>query len=338
MSPARIIVPVLNGGWRWRQAADALRSALLDPSTVVVIDSGSVDGSDRVAVENGFELERIDPRTFNHGRTRQMAVDRWCHGSEFVIFLTQDAVLESSDALTSILSAFSDAAVGAAYGRQLPHVGASPFEAHMVLFNYGCDNETRGLADAARLGIKAAYISNSFGAYRIGALQACGGFPSHLILGEDTFVAVKLLLSGWKVRYCADARVRHSHRYSICEESRRYFDFGVLHAQLPELAENFGGAEGEGLRFLASELRFIARHAPRLLPQVPLRNMAKYTSYRLGRLFEHLPRSLCRRLSMTKIFWDSPVAAGKAADGTGLRGEGAPAESSRATRPTKRMP
>lgn len=313
MIPVRIIVPVLNGGRRWLEAAAALRSALHDPSLVVVVDSGSTDGSDRVALESGFELERIEPRTFNHGRTRQMAVDRYCAGCDFVIFLTQDAVIEGPDALTSLLSSFSDVVVGAAYGRQLPHVGASPFEAHMALFNYGCDSETRCAADAARLGIKTAYISNSFGAYRISALRACGGFPSHLILGEDTFVAVGLLLSGWKVRYCADARVRHSHSYSICQESQRYFDFGVLHTQLPELADNFGGAEDEGVRFVASELRFIARHAPGLLPQVPVRNAAKYVSYRLGRMFEHLPRGLCRRLSMTKVFWE-PAAADEAVD------------------------
>jgi rhamnosyltransferase len=314
MTAPRIIVPVRDGGARWREAAIALRCASPDPSTVVVIDSGSTDGSEQVALENGFELERIDPRTFNHGGTRQMAIDRWCADCELVIFLTQDAVIEGSDALTSLLSAFSDAAVGAAYGRQLPHAGASPFEAHMVLFNYGCESETRSLADAARLGIKTAYISNSFGAYRTSALRACGGFPSHLILGEDTYVAVKLLLSGWKVRYCADARVRHSHNYSILRESQRYFDFGVLHAQLPELAENFGAAEGEGLRFIASELRFIARHAPRQLPQVPVRNVAKYISYRLGRVFEHLPRSLCRRLSMTKIYWESAPPLEREAD------------------------
>jgi rhamnosyltransferase len=313
-SGTRIIVPVRDGGGRWRAAAGALRTALPDPSVVAVVDSGSIDGSDRVAEESGFELERIDPRTFNHGRTRQMAVERWCLGSEFVIFLTQDAVIEGLDALTSLLSAFCDPAVGAAYGRQLPHLDASPFEAHMALFNYGCESETRCLADAARLGLKTAYISNSFGAYRMSALRACGGFPSHLILGEDTFVATKLLLSGWKVRYCADARVRHSHAYSIVQESKRYFDFGVLHAQLPELMDNFGGAEGEGLKFVASELRFIGRHAPRLLPQVPVRSAAKYLSYRLGRMFQRLPSGVCRRLSMTKIFWDPPVASEKALD------------------------
>ncbi|MGA7539276.1 MAG: glycosyltransferase family 2 protein [Steroidobacteraceae bacterium] len=305
---ARIIVPVRNGGKRWREAAAALRAALPDPSLVAVVDSGSTDGSDRVASESGFELERIDPRTFNHGGTRQMAVDRFCAGREFVVFLTHDAVLEGPGALATLLRGFADPAVGVAYGRQLPHPGARPFEAHMALFNYGTISETRSLADARRLGIRAAYISNSFGAYRITALRSCGGFPSHLILGEDTCVAVKMLLAGWKVRYCADAQVRHSHDYALVQETQRYFDFGVLHAQLPELMHHFGAAEGEGARFVASELGYIAANAPWLLPMVPVRNAAKYAGYRLGRMFARLPRGLCRRLSMTKVFWDYPAA------------------------------
>src|SRR6185437_15253669 len=138
---ARIIVPVRNGGARWREAAAALREAVADPSVVAVVDSGSSDGSDRTAAENGFDIERIDPKTFNHGRTRQLAVERFCQGREFVVFLTHDAVLEGRESLTELLAAFRDPQVGAAYGRQLPHRQAAPFEAHMVLFNYGTVSE-----------------------------------------------------------------------------------------------------------------------------------------------------------------------------------------------------
>lgn len=312
MNQARIIVPVWNGGARWREAADALHEAVSDPAAVIVVDSGSTDGSDRVALEEGFELERIDPRSFNHGRTRQMAVDRYCRDREFVVLLTHDAVIEGAASLAALLAAFADPAVGVAYGRQLPHRGAGAFEAHMALFNYGNTSETRSLADAGRLGIKTAYISNSFGAYRLSALRACGGFPSHLILGEDTCVAVKMLLSGWRVRYCADAQVRHSHSYSVAQEAQRYFDFGVLHSQLPELIRTFGAAEGEGARFVLSESRHVAANAPWLLPLVPIRNIAKYVAYRLGRNFSRLPRGLCRRLSMTKVFWDGNAPASAA--------------------------
>lgn len=307
---ARIIVPVRNGGARWREAAAALSRAVPDPRLVAVVDSGSSDGSDRIAEECGFEVERIDPRTFNHGRTRQRAVERFCGGREFAVLMTHDAVLEGRDSLEALLGAFRDPQVGAAYGRQLPHLDAGPFETHFVRFNYGAVSETRSLADAARLGIKAAYISNSFGAYRLSALRACGGFPSHLILGEDTCVAVRMLLSGWRLRYCAEARVRHSHAYTIVQESQRYFDFGVLHSQLPELMSHFGAAEGEGARFVASELRYMAAHAPWLTAAVLIRNGAKYVAYRAGRSFRRLPRRLCRRLSMTKVFWSCEARGG----------------------------
>lgn len=303
LSRARLIVPVLNGGNRWQEAARALSAAVPDAAVVVVVDSGSTDGSDRVAIDSGFELHRIEPHTFNHGRTRQWAAEQFCAERDFAIFLTQDAVLEGTNSLAALMGAFSDPAVGAAYGRQVPHAGTGPFEAHVILFNYGARSETRSIADAPRLGIKAAYLSNSFAAYRLHALAACGGFPSHLILGEDTGVAVKMLLAGWSLRYCADARVRHSHAYTIAQDARRYFDFGVLHAQLPELMRNFGAAEGEGMRFVTSEFRYVARHALWRLPEVPVRNAAKYAGYRLGRMFEHLPRTLCRALSMTRGYW-----------------------------------
>ena len=75
-----------------------------------------------------------------------------------------------------------------------------------------------------------------------------------------------------------------------------------MHAQLPELLSRFGAAEGEGARFVLSELCYVAAVAPLLLPVVPLRNAAKYAAYRLGRQFGRLPRPICRRLSMTKMF------------------------------------
>jgi rhamnosyltransferase len=304
LEQARVIIPVRNGGPRWREAAARLRECVPDPSVVVVVDSSSGDGSDAVAVEHGFVLHRIDVRTFNHGRTRQEAVEQFCAGKPYVVFLTQDAIVENDATLVSVLESFADPQVGAAYGRQLPHRDAQPFEAHFASFNYPPLSQTRTLADTKRLGIKAAYLSNSFAAYRTEALIQCGGFPDHLILGEDGYVAMKMLVSGWRIRYCSEALVRHSHAYSLVEEAHRYFDFGVAHAQMAELLERFGNPEGEGLRLVRSELRYIRSVAPRLVPQVVLRNAARYFFYRLGRSFSVLPESLCRRLSMTKVYWE----------------------------------
>jgi rhamnosyltransferase len=307
---ARIIVPVRNGGARWHEAAAALAQSVPDPTMVVVIDSSSDDGSDVVACRHGFQLQRIDARDFNHGRTRQEAVERFCSHRSIVIFLTQDAVIESPQTLPTLLGALSEPRIGAAYGRQLPHHGAGRFGAHAALFNYQAISETRWLGDVPRSGIKTAFLSNSFAAYRVDALRACGGFPSHLILSEDHYVAMKMLLSGWGIRYCADASVRHSHDYSIAQEMRRYFDFGVVYAQSPELLRAFGQLEGEGARFVTSEIAHIWRTAPWLLPELAVRTVAKYLGYRLGRCFQRLPRRWCRVLSMTKGYWEAPPLAG----------------------------
>lgn len=305
LNQGRVIIPVRNGGARWRESAAALHRAITDPSMVVVIDSASTDGSDAVAEEHGFVLHRIDVRTFNHGRTRQEAVERFCADKPIAVLLTQDAVVEGPETLITILSAFSDPSLGAAYGRQLPHRGARPFEAHAALFNYQPAGSTRSLADVASMGFKAAFLSNSFAAYRVAALTECGGFPAHLILAEDAYVGMRMLTCGWRVRYCADALVRHSHDYSIVQEMQRYFDIGVMTAQAPEFIRQFGHPEGEGVRFVLAELRYIARHATWLLPEVVVRNGAKYLGYALGRQFARLPRGVCRRLSMTKGYWDS---------------------------------
>jgi rhamnosyltransferase len=305
LSDVRIIIPVRNGGERWREAANALLRCVPRTSMVAVVDSGSEDGSDRIAGQMGYEVERIDPHSFNHGGTRQYAVDRLCKNKAFVVFLTHDAVIDKPESLIDLLSAFEDPSTGAAYGRQLPHHNARPFARHNAAYLYPPHNNIRAIADAARYGLRTTHLSNSYAAYRVQALYECGGFPKTLILGEDAHVALRMLQAGWKISYRAGATVRHSHNYSVFQELQRYFDYGVFHAQMPELLLELGSAEGEGMRFLKSELKFMAATAPWLIPWIPVRSVAKYLGYRLGRAYERLPMSVRVRLSMTRGYWDS---------------------------------
>ncbi|MHB8117027.1 MAG: glycosyltransferase [Acidithiobacillus ferrivorans] len=136
---------------------------------------------------------------------------------DMLVYMMQDGIQASPDGLENLVSAFSDPEVGVAYGRQLPRDGASPVEAHTRLFNYLEQSNKRTLADKSKLGIKAAFTSNSFAAYRTKAVFDVGGFPSKLILGEDMVVAARMLLAGWSVAYVADAQVYHSHGYTVLQ-------------------------------------------------------------------------------------------------------------------------
>lgn len=309
MCKVGIIVPTLNAGPRWKEWLFWLRVQQIPPSQVLVIDSGSADDTIKLAERAGAVVHVISQWDFDHGGTRQLGVSVLQRG-DVLVFLTQDALLADPQALGNLVAAFEDPQVGAAYGKQLPHFGAKPIEAHARLFNYPDQSCVKQLADSKELGLKTAFISNSFAAYRREALMAVGGFPAGTIFGEDTIVAARMLLQGWKIAYCADAKVYHSHHYTYRKEFRRYFDIGVLHAREPWIRENFGGAAGEGKRFVISELKYLLRKAPWLIPSALLRTVLKMLGYRLGRLEARLPLWLKKRLSMHRRFWERESAHG----------------------------
>jgi rhamnosyltransferase len=213
-------------------------------------------------------------------------------------------VLADSYALDRLLSAFDDGRVGAAYGRQLPRPGAGPIEAHARIFNYPERDEIRNIESRHTLGIKATFMSNSFSAYKVDALCSVGGFPSDVIMAEDAVVAARLLLAGWKTAYVANARVYHSHSFTIAQEFRRYFDTGVYHSRESWLRKRFGMPGGEGKRFVISELRFLFPRYFYLIPLALIRTLSKGVGYQLGLRESTLGNKWSRRLSCHKGFWD----------------------------------
>ena len=68
-------------------------------------------------------------QSFNHGTTRQWAIDQFAGPADVVVFLTQDAVLAEPSALQALVAALDDPQAAAAYGRQLPHPDATPVAA-----------------------------------------------------------------------------------------------------------------------------------------------------------------------------------------------------------------
>lgn len=297
-----LCVPTLNAGNEWKEWLKGLlrQDASLDVS--IVIDSSSEDHTVDLAKEAGLSVHQIDKACFNHGATRQLGVSLM-PDVDIVIFLTQDAMLASPDSINNLLLAFDNPDVGAAYGRQLPRKTAGAIEGHSRVFNYPGQSRINSLEDAKELGIKTAFISNSFSAYRRVVLMEVGGFPENTILNEDTYVAAKMLLNGWKVAYCSDAEVYHSHDYSYLEEFRRYFDIGVFHSREPWFRNELGHAEGEGVRYVKSELTYLLTRNPLLIPSAVFRTVFKFVGYKLGLNEGKLSSRLKYYCSMHKHYW-----------------------------------
>lgn len=300
------ILPTYNGRFELQRLLQSLEQQT-KKFTLNIIDSSSTDGTNEIAREHCDNFLSIPSTEFNHGGTRQLMIER-NPKYDIYVFLTQDAYLEDPHALEKIVAPFADPKVGAVCGRQLPHLDATPLASHARAFNYPATSQVKTMADAAELGIKAAFMSNSFAAYRREALMEVGGFPKHVIFAEDMYVAAKMLMAGWKVAYEGSACCRHSHNYTIGEEFRRYFDMGVFHAREPWIRQTFGGAGGEGLRYVKSELKYLGLSRLYLWPSSILRNACKLLAYKLGQKEHLLPIGIKRKLGMYKGYWNSPFA------------------------------
>lgn len=306
MTRIACIIPTHNGRSDLARLLDSLKNQTANFDTFIV-DSSSKDGTLKLAREHVTNVTAIPSSEFNHGGTRQMMIDK-NPGYDIYVYLTQDACLASKDAIARIVEPFSDPEVGAVCGRQLPHFDATPLAEHARLFNYPEGVQIKSMSDVPRLGIKTAFMSNSFSAYRRTALKAVGGFPLHVIFAEDMYAVAKMLMAGWKVAYSGNAQCRHSHNYSLMEEFRRYFDMGVFHTREPWIRENFGGAGGEGLRYVKSELSFLGLNRLHMWPGAIIRNAVKLIGYKLGQQDARLPISWKRRLGMYRRYWDGPFA------------------------------
>lgn len=295
------IIPTFNAGQDLSRLLTSLELQTITPD-IYIVDSSSTDGTLQLASSLVSNVISIHSSDFNHGGTRQMMVDR-NPDYDIYIFLTQDAYLCDQDGLANLIMPFSNPRVGAVCGRQLPHLKASLLAQHARLFNYPEDVCLKTIDDAKVLGIKTAFMSNSFAAYRKEALAMVGGFPSDTIFAEDMYVAAKLLFAGWSLVYAGNAKVHHSHNYTFLEEFSRYFDMGVFHSRNPWIRKVFGGAGGEGLRYVKSELSFLGARYFHLWPTSLIRNAFKYIGFKLGLIEDRLSLRLKRLLSLNKRYW-----------------------------------
>jgi rhamnosyltransferase len=299
-----LIILVRNAAAHLDRLLEALACQTLKWDHWLVIDTESSDGSAERLKAAGARVCVIPQASFNHGGTRRWASEQV--EADVLIFLTQDAIPSQPDSLELLCQPFqNDPSIGAVYGRQLPHPGTRVFGAHARRFNYPEEGRTKRMADAAVLGIKTCFCSDSFCAYRTKALEEVGGFPEDVIGTEDAHVAGRMLLAGWAVRYEAGAKVFHAHDYTLMEEFRRYFDIGVFYGRERWIAKHFGKAGGEGARFVRSEWRTLRETGQVLrLPEMAVRTGLKWLGYQFGYRERLLPILLKRQISMFKEYWN----------------------------------
>jgi glycosyltransferase involved in cell wall biosynthesis len=283
-----IIVPTYNASNYLPSLLARLESQTFGDYELIVVDSSSQDNTAQIAASHWAKVITIPKQEFDHGGTRTLAAKQ--AKGDIILYLTQDALPFDEYTVENIVKPFViDEKIAAAFGRQLPYPQASVFAEHLRLFNYPDTSYTRVLDDKKKYGIKTAFLSNSFAAYRKSVLKEIGYFKSGLPFGEDACAGAGILLKGYKITYVAEAMVLHSHNYTFWQDFKRYFDMGVFHRMENWLLKEFGKAEDAAIKYAKSEFKFLLRKRKfHLFPEFILKAFMKYLGYKLGISYERI--------------------------------------------------
>jgi glycosyltransferase involved in cell wall biosynthesis len=221
-SPFSVAIPVRNGAADLPAVLDAIRAQRVDGELeIVVVDSGSTDGSVSLCEGAGARVERIAPEAFSHGGTRNRLME--LARGEHVAFLTQDAVPAHDGWLAVLMTGFADDGVGLVCGPYLPRSDASPMvRRELEEWFATIPPLARGPVGERPPPGPHTFFSSANGAVSRAAWERV---PFRQVpYAEDQRLAVDMLNAGFAKAYEARAGVVHSHDYPPLERFRRWFD------------------------------------------------------------------------------------------------------------------
>ncbi len=303
-----VIIPTYKPGKQLEELLGRLEKQTLLPDRIHIVDTRSDGFPEKLETaeqlgESGIPLKvtHIEKENFDHGGTRAMAADM--SPADILVFMTQDALPANPYLLQNLVKAFEGEKIGAAYARQLPKKDCRLLERYTRSFNYPKESKIKSQEDLPKLGIKTYFCSNVCAAYRKDVYDSLGGFEERTIFNEDMILAGKIIQSGYRIAYAADAEVFHSHNYSCKQQFKRNFDLAVSQAEHPEIFEEIR-SENEGIRLVKMTAVYLLKiRKPWLLFSLFFQSASKYLGYRMGKRYQKLPKWMIRKCTMNREYW-----------------------------------
>jgi rhamnosyltransferase len=281
-----VVVPTLNAGPGFEELLERIAVQEGDfEREVLVVDSGSTDGTDELARRYGAVVHRIRREEFNHGATRNLGIS--LARGKYVALTVQDAVPLDERWLAAMVEDLEqDERVAGVYGRQIPRPGSATLTRALVnnLATAGLERREQEVTDPERYHTlrpmekrRVAAFDNVSSCLRRSVWE---GLPfEKTSFAEDLRWGKKVVEAGYKIVYEPHSVVIHSHERGVLYDLRRHYVDQLV------LMELFGAVSVPNVRRLILGVPHFTRYVYRLLrreepaPEKRLRlllNAAKY--------------------------------------------------------------
>ncbi len=178
----------------------------------------SNDNSEEVLKNNNINYEKIKKSEFSHSLTRERAALK--SKADIIVFISQDIEIKRKDWLYNLVKDI-DGSVVAAYSRQLTKYDG--IEKYTREKNYSNKSRVISNDDIKELGLRTFFFSDASSAIKTSVFKDLNGYDQKdLPINEDMYFAYKLITNGYKIKYCADSEIYHSHKFTLKQLYNRY--------------------------------------------------------------------------------------------------------------------
>lgn len=219
-----IICPLYNA----KKDIEGLHKSLLKQKNVKVNEikyvlTESKDNTEEKLKKLNINFKKIKKEEFSHGLTREN--EAFDSKADILVFITQDVKIVRDDWLYNLTKDIANGEVDACYSRQI--CTNNTIERYTRECNYPKNSKIVTKDDVEKLGLKAFFFSDASSAIKRETFVKLNGYDhKKLIINEDMYIAYKLITNGYKIKYCADSEVIHSHVFTLKQYYDRYKDTG----------------------------------------------------------------------------------------------------------------
>ncbi len=224
-----IICPLYNAEEYLENLDKSLkRQKDIDIKKINYILTESNDNTEQILNKISAQYSIVKKEKFSHSLSREK--EAMNSSADILVFITQDIEIKNDNWLKSLVQPIINSEVEATFSRQISKY--NNIEKYTREKNYPEKSYIVDKNSLQTIGMRAFFFSDAASAIRTIIFKDLNGYDGkNLPTNEDQYIAYKLIMNKYKIKYCADSIVYHSHNFTLKQLYKRYYDTGVFFKQ-----------------------------------------------------------------------------------------------------------
>lgn len=240
----------------------------------------SKDNTEELLKKHKCDYKVIKTFDFSHSTVREEAA--FTSKADIVVFITQDVKIEDKNWLYELTKDINEKDIVACYSRQITKY--DNLEKYTREKNYPDKDSIVSKKDIDKLGLRTFFFSDAASAINRKVFVELNGYDQkNLPISEDMYIAYKIIMNGYKIKYCSKSVVYHSHKFTLKQIYDRYKLTGRFFKQNSYLDQY--GTTGSGANMAKYIIKRIMQdHHYRLLFRYPFDMAARLFGMKVGKM------------------------------------------------------